>query len=150
MTKNKTKTAHEIPRRDSFPLESHISIVSLPFATVMSFLREMAMNSGIIKVRGVGQALVHAAKYDVTVFVDCLQHVKVFPHPGNIVYSACTFKVGDRGNVLLSGTHGLLSLQLEAALDSLDYSGPFALQPGAAGEDALAAVVRAAQAREGL
>ncbi len=74
-----TTGAHEIPRRDSFPLESHISIVRLPFATAMSFLREMAMNSGIIKVRGVGQALVHAAKHDITVFVDCLQHVQVFP-----------------------------------------------------------------------
>jgi len=69
------------------------------------------MNDGLVKVRGVGQALVSAAAQDVTVFVDCLQHVKPFPHPGRIVHTACTYKIANGG-----GANGalldLLQLQL--------------------------------------
>lgn len=106
-----TTSGHDIPRRDSFPLDSHISIVRLPFSVACSFLREMVVNDGLVKVRGVGQALVSAAAQDVTVFVDCLQHVKPFPHPGRIVHTACTYKIANGG-----GANGalldLLQLQL--------------------------------------
>jgi len=54
------------------------------------------MNDGLVKVRGVGQALVSAAAQDVTVFVD----VKPFPHPGRIVLTACTYKIANDGGAV--------------------------------------------------
>ncbi|GAB5030239.1 Hypothetical protein NocV09_00203710 [Nannochloropsis oceanica] len=161
-----TASAHDIPRRDSFPLDSHISIVRLPFSVACSFLREMATNEGLIKVRGVGQALVSAAAQDVTVFVDCLQHVKPFPHPGRIVHTACTYTIANGG-----GANGalldLLQLQLgpgwgktrrgtrHEGQDQQHVLGSGSNSSsgkggGIEGEMMLKAVVAAAQASEGL
>ncbi|EWM30204.1 hypothetical protein Naga_100003g44 [Nannochloropsis gaditana] len=102
---------HEVPRRDTFYLDSHVSIVRLPFAVLCSFMRELLLNKGVVKMRGVGQAWISAAAQDVTVLVDCFQHVQPFPHPGRIVHTACNFKLANGGG-MNGSLLDLLQLQL--------------------------------------
>lgn len=115
-----TAQFHEIPRRGSFPLESHVSIVKMPFSVAMSFLKEVIWHRGLVKVRVCGSALVHAAKHDLTVWVDCLQHVNIVPFPGHIIHSACTYQLQNRVLGVLEYVD--VSSFLEAALESFDFT----------------------------
>lgn len=91
-----TALGHQVPRRGVFDLNSHISIVSMPFKVALSLLNEILRHRGMIKVRGIGTAYISAMRQDIAILVDCVQHVTVIPFPGRIDYSQCDFRISNQ------------------------------------------------------
>lgn len=85
--------SHAVPARGRFDLSSQISIPTMPMAQAWSFVREMVRHGGVVKVRGIGTALVRAAKHDMTLHLDCVQHVNTWRIPSTLEYSQCNYRL---------------------------------------------------------
>lgn len=85
-----------MPRRGHFDIVSHVSIADLPLPSALSFVYEIIMHAGVVKVRGIGTANVVAVGQDIIVWLDCLQHVNLFYFPVRLEHSDCTYRFSNR------------------------------------------------------